>query len=114
MKRSAVTSGRQAGTRVARVPIQPMLRQLQRKLAREIAARRFQMAQPIEAVQRRGKLRARRGLIEDRALPYVDRLTGQAETAAHQRVGILQHAHAMIVRVRMNAVGHRAASACWR
>src|SRR3981189_3006889 len=54
--------------RVMKIAFEPMLRQLQRKLTRNIAAGRFEMTKPLEAVKRGREFGAGKRLIENRTL----------------------------------------------
>ena len=54
--------------RIMKIAFEPMLRQLQRKLTRNIAAGRFEMTKPLEAVKRGREFGAGKRLIENRAL----------------------------------------------
>src|SRR5258705_488162 len=97
-----------------KIAFQPMLRQLQRELARNIATGRFEMTKPLEAMKRGREFGARKPLIEDRALPDFHRLPRQAEPAMHERFRVLEQTQAGIFGVESDPVRHRAIEALAR
>src|SRR5258708_26339628 len=86
-----------------------MLRELGGKIARVLVADRFQVAQPFEAVKRRGIRSARHLAVEDRPLADFYELAGKTKPAAEISVGLFETRGTRIEGLNANAIGNPAA-----